>query len=80
MSKALTPVKAIRAKCLDCCCNQTKEVKLCPVKNCALYPYRMGTRPKATLESETYSFKKGNETASEGKVFSQFKAVEGIPA
>ena len=42
----LTPVKAIRAKCLDCVCNQPKEVKLCPVINCALYPYRMGHRPK----------------------------------
>lgn len=38
------------------------------------------TRLKTTLESETYSFKKGNETTSKGKVFSQFKAVEGISA
>lgn len=80
MSKALTPVKAIRAKCLDCSCNQTKEVKECPVKNCTLYPYRLGKRPRATSESETYSFKKGNETASKDQVFSQFKAVEGISA
>lgn len=42
----LTPVKAIRAKCLDCCCQQAQEVRLCPCKNCALYPYRMGKRPK----------------------------------
>ena len=43
---ALTPMKAIRAKCLDCCCGQFKEVKLCTCKNCSLYPYRMGRRPK----------------------------------
>lgn len=24
----MTPVKAIRAKCLDCCCGSTKEVRL----------------------------------------------------
>lgn len=42
----LTPVKAIRAKCLDCCCGALKEVRLCPVENCPLYPYRMGHRPK----------------------------------
>lgn len=80
MSKALTPVKAIRAKCLDCSCNQTKEVRQCPVKVCSPYPYRLGKRPRATLESETYSFKKGNKTASEDKFISQFKAVEGISA
>lgn len=26
MSKVLTPIKAIRAKCLECCCNQRQEV------------------------------------------------------
>lgn len=44
--KILTPVKAIRAKCMDCTCNQYIEIKLCPVKDCPLYPYRMGHRPK----------------------------------
>ena len=44
--KILTPVKAIRAKCLDCCCNQIVEVRLCTCTDCALYPYRMGHRPK----------------------------------
>lgn len=42
----LTPIKAIRAKCLDCCSGQVKEVRLCPAKNCALYEYRHGHRPK----------------------------------
>ena len=45
----LTPMKAIRAKCLDCCCGsnrEAKKVRLCPGKDCALYPYRMGHRPK----------------------------------
>lgn len=42
----LTPMKAIRKKCLDCCCGQIKEVRLCTVKNCPLYGYRNGHRPK----------------------------------
>ena len=42
----LTPIKAIRAKCLDCCCGHPSEVRECMAKNCALYPYRMGKRPK----------------------------------
>ena len=41
-----TPIKAIRAKCLDCCAGQTAEVRKCTLKNCALYQYRMGRRPK----------------------------------
>ena len=43
----LTPVKAIRAKCLDCTGGQFSEIRLCPVHTCALHPYRMGHRPTA---------------------------------
>lgn len=42
----LTPLKAIRAKCLDCTNGQFKEVRLCPITDCPLYEYRMGHRPK----------------------------------
>lgn len=42
----LTPMKAIRKKCIDCCCGQIKEVRECLIKTCALYPYRSGKRPK----------------------------------
>lgn len=42
-----TPMKAIRRKCLDCCCASSKEVTLCPVHNCSLHPYRLGRRPGA---------------------------------
>ena len=41
----LTPIKAIRAKCLDCCAGSYKEVSLCTARNCSLYPYRFGKRP-----------------------------------
>ncbi len=42
----LTPMKAIRKKCLECCCGQIKEVRECDVKSCALHAYRSGHRPK----------------------------------
>ena len=42
----MTPIRSIRAKCLDCCCGSAMEVRLCPAANCPLYPYRMGHRPK----------------------------------
>jgi len=41
-----TPIQAIRAKCIDCTCHQTKEIRHCTVMSCALWPYRLGTRPK----------------------------------
>lgn len=40
--KRITRRMAIKLKCLDCCCGQAKEVKLCPAKNCPLFPYRLG--------------------------------------
>lgn len=39
------PIKAIRAKCLDCCCGNPNEVQLCPAIDCALHPFRMGKNP-----------------------------------
>lgn len=33
---------AIRKKCIDCSGSQPKEVRLCTVKSCELWPYRMG--------------------------------------
>jgi hypothetical protein len=43
--KVLTPLKAIRAKCLDCCGGSANEVKLCEIEDCPLFPYRFGKRP-----------------------------------
>ena len=43
----MTPMKAIRAKCLDCSGGQPKEVRRCAVQKCPLYVYRFGKRPKA---------------------------------
>lgn len=49
-----SPTKAIRAKCLECCCWQPLEVKLCPSEDCALYPFRFGKNPyvKRTMTEE----------------------------
>ena len=45
MDETLTPMKAIRKKCLDCVCGSSKEVKLCPCDDCPLYVYRTGRMP-----------------------------------
>ena len=39
-----TPMKAIRAKCMDC--NYTAhEIRLCPCTDCPLWPFRLGKNP-----------------------------------
>lgn len=47
----MTPLKAIRAKCLDCSAGQPAEVRLCSSEKCPLYPYRMGRRPKQASDT-----------------------------
>ncbi|MBU2541339.1 MAG: hypothetical protein KJ593_05520 [Candidatus Omnitrophica bacterium] len=46
MMKRLTPIKAIRAKCLDCSAGQPSEVRSCEITDCALFMYRFGKNPK----------------------------------
>ena len=44
-----SPIKAIRAKCLDC--NTTSnEVKLCPVNQCPLWEFRFGKNPYRSVK------------------------------
>jgi hypothetical protein len=43
--RRLTPLRAVRSKCLDCSGYQPSEVELCTVNSCPLYPYRRGGRP-----------------------------------
>ena len=38
--------KAIRLKCLDCCCDQPSEVRRCPAVDCPLWRFRMGREIK----------------------------------
>ena len=42
---AQNPLKAIREKCVDCCCGNAAEVRKCVSVDCALWPYRMSTNP-----------------------------------
>lgn len=44
-AKVKNPKTAIRARCIQCCNGQMKEVQLCPCTGCALHPFRMGINP-----------------------------------
>lgn len=43
--KRVSPLRAIRLKCMDCCCQQIVEVRNCTVTSCNLWPFRMGHNP-----------------------------------
>ena len=39
------PLKALRERCLDCCCGSATEVRKCVATACVLWPFRLGTNP-----------------------------------
>lgn len=45
VSENTNVLRAIKLKCLDCSSYNTNEIKECPVKNCPLYPFRLGKNP-----------------------------------
>lgn len=38
----LTPLKAVRAHCTECCGGSPREASLCPASGCPLHPIRNG--------------------------------------
>lgn len=47
MNDRITRSKAIRLKCLDCCCGNSAEVRRCTALKCPLWRYRMGREEHA---------------------------------
>ena len=55
--KSVSYAKAIRKKCLECTCNQSKEVELCEMVDCPLFPYRFGCGPDTVVNKYPGKFK-----------------------
>jgi hypothetical protein len=47
----LSPLKAIRRKCLECSGGSFSEVRICAISDCPLWPYRIGRRPSTIRAS-----------------------------
>lgn len=49
-----SPLKAIRAKCLECSNGSAADVRNCPIEQCELFPFRYGKNPynRRTLTDE----------------------------
>ena len=63
-----SPIKAIRAKCLDCCCGQANEVKLCTCKDCSLYAFRFGKNPYRSRNLTDEQRRKAAERLHKGRI------------
>jgi hypothetical protein len=53
MTERVSRSKAIRLKCLDCCCGQAAEVRKCPAESCPLWRFRMGREIKGDSSEGT---------------------------
>ena len=70
VSENTNVLRAIKLKCLDCSTYNINEIKECPVKNCPLYPFRLGKNPfrkrelseeeRNKLSERMKNIKKGN--------------------
>ena len=41
----VSPLRALRLKCLDCCNGSAQDVRLCTAIDCPSWPFRMGRNP-----------------------------------
>ena len=69
--KVISPVRAIRQKCLDCSNGSANEVKACPVERCPLYAFRFGKnpyrQPRALTEAQKKELTSRLREATNGK-------------
>ncbi len=68
----LTPLKAIKKHCLECSGYEKKQVRECEIKECVLFPFRLGSNPNrqgCTIKKNTASttgFEKADDYVSAG--------------
>ena len=81
MSKKITPMSAIRAKCIECCCGNAAEVRRCEIADCALHPYRSGHNPeRAGIGGNPRKCDFPTDSANSTKLFANASRSEGKDA
>ena len=65
MQERTSRSKAIRLKCLDCCCGQSAEVRRCLATECALWRYRMGKEENDELRPVRKNSQKSDDFKDE---------------
>ena len=56
----MTPLRAIREKCLDCMCGNSAEVSRCPCSDGVLFPFRTGHNPNIKMTEEQKAARAAN--------------------
>ena len=51
VDEPLSRTKAIRQKCLECCCGNAAEVRRCHITDCTLWSWRLGRSSRARLST-----------------------------
>jgi hypothetical protein len=73
--KRMSPLKALRARCIDCCAGSRHEVRLCTAVTCPAWPFRMGANPYRTKrelsEEERSELRQRLATARDGRPIPQ---------
>ena len=68
-NRRVTPLRAVRQECLDCCGGSANEVRLCVSKSCPLWPFRFGRRPTDELKAEVARVLHPAELRSTARLF-----------
>lgn len=78
----MSPMEALRARCLDCCAGQINEVRLCVSLNCPAWPFRMGSNPwiERTPEQIASLRERGKALAARGKAVSRLPSDAADPS
>ena len=71
-------IQSVRKYCLDCAGESSKEVALCQITECPLWPYRFGVRPRTAAYKErmAQAVEKWPVDTAEMPCFSDFQAVK----
>jgi hypothetical protein len=81
--KPMSPLKALRARCIDCCADQPSEVRLCTAVAWASWPFRMGANPwrKEATEAQREARRKAGARLARGarKSISVIGAAATLP-
>ena len=73
--KRATALQAIRRKCCECSGGSRKEVRLCVIPDCALFPFRMGENYWKAKRKPIPAAQSGLQRGSEAKNSRQKRGV-----
>ena len=69
--RPISPLQAIRSRCLDCSSGSIQEVRICAATSCAVWPFRLARSPwrAPTSEAQRANLRKVAAKATEGQKY-----------